>query len=95
MVTSLLASEKEIIYLAIQSIQSVGILMNLKIRVFLNLIRKVASATRRGMPQLGSLLRMNTIIKNHETLSIGLKPIAKSETEQYLFWRLEGFKQVS
>ena len=45
----------------------------------------------RGMPQPGSLLRTNTIIKNHETLSIGLKPIAKSETEQYLFWILERF----
>ena len=91
MVTSLLASEKEIIYLAIQSIQSVGILMNLKIRVFLNLIKKVVLVTRRDMLLLGSLLQMNTIIKNHETLSIGLKSIAKSETEQYPFWRLKRF----
>jgi len=43
------------------------------------------------MQQLGSLLVKNTIIKNHETLSFGIKPIAISETDQYLLLRLKWF----
>ena len=59
--------------------------MSLLIKVFLKLKRKGVLITRRDMLLLGSLLPMNITTKKLVTLSIGLKPIPKSETEQYLF----------